>query len=412
MDTATRSKESRRRVDYLDGIRGWASIAILLKHLVINLLALSVPALLFTSERFANDVSHHNYGDLLLGLLIGVVANGRLGLFLLFILSGYALSVSHLNIQKNTLASAAAARYFRLMIPILASSLVVYVLWKLGLFFNIKATANANLDPTDWIRFTYRSDTSLKELLYFVFYGVFFKYDWYGSYNIVLWTIPMQLTGSFLIYGFMALFRRTAVTPWALAILITAALLDSTPPLACFMVGYLLAELKARFREPIQHRAGDLVLVGMFLMACVLSTQSHFKGDRAIVLLGGSMVAAVSFSHTLRAIFSVRFSRFLGRISFPLYLIQIPIICSWSCYWYMTLPTLGFSSWASLLLNLVTSVALCVLAAVALIPVDKFSISASKKLGGLLLRHDASAAASSAPEKTGAYSRSTVSAGV
>ena len=140
-----------------------------------------------------------------MGLLLGVVTNGRLGLFLLFVLSGYALSVSHFNLQKNTLASATASRYFRLMIPILYTSLLAYALSKCGLFFNIKATEGSNLAPTDWLRFTYGFSANLKDLFSFVFFDVFFKYDFVKSYNVALWTINYQLTGwSFIVYGFLA----------------------------------------------------------------------------------------------------------------------------------------------------------------------------------------------------------------
>jgi peptidoglycan/LPS O-acetylase OafA/YrhL len=380
-----RSKDSRTRVDYLDGIRGWASVAILLKHLVTNLLALSTPALIFSSERLANDVSGHRYLDLLFGLVLGFACNGHLGLFLLFVLSGYALSVSHLNIQKNTLASAAASRYFRLMIPILYTSLFAYALAKLGLFFNNQATASSNLDATDWLRFAYQFDASLKNLAIFVFYDVFFKYDWYASYNIVLWTIQMQFLGSFIIYGFLAIFRRTQATPWPMATFLAVALFNAAPVLASFLFGYMIGELRAKFPLPAKRETIQYALVAIFLSACLLSTSAHFKGDRASCLLACAIILSVSFSTSLRAIFSASLSRFLGRISFPLYLIQIPVICSWSSYWYMKLPLLGFSNSQSTIINLLTSVVLCLALSGAQLPFDKMSISASRKLGALLV---------------------------
>ncbi len=361
-------------------------MTILLSHTVVNLFALSTPALIFSSERFANDLASRSYADLLIGLSLGVVTNGRLGLFLLFVLSGYALSVSHFNLQKNTLASAAASRYFRLLIPILYTSLLAFALSKSGLFFNIRATEGSNLEPTDWLRFTYGYSANLKDFVTFVFYDVFFKYDWFKSYNVALWTIHFQLTGSFIVYGFLAIFRRTQATQWAIAILIAVALLASTPVLACFMFGYLIAEFNTEFPHPSKRDAFEFPLVAVFFSVCVLSTGSHFQGDRALCLLASGIVATVSLSKTLRGLFSTRLSRFLGRISFPIYLIQIPVICSWSSYWFMKLPSLGFSNAAAIALNLSTTIMICLALSVALLPLDKFSISASKTLGRLLLR--------------------------
>lgn len=362
-------------------------MAILVKHLVVNLLALSAPALVFRPERLAHDVSSHSYTDLLLNLLLGMMTNGRLGLFTLFVLSGYALSVSHFNLQKNTLASAAASRYFRLMIPILYTSLIVYVLAKSDLFFNTQAAAGSNLESTDWLRFAYKSGVNLKDLVAFVFYDVFFRYDWEASLNIVLWTMPIQLTGSFIVFGFLAIFRRTQAVQWAMSIVIAAALLDSTPALACFMFGYVIAELNARFAQATSRHSFEFALVAIFLSACILATTSHFRGDRATCLLAVGIVVTVTFSTTLRALFSIRPVRFFGRISFPLYLIQIPVICSWSSYWFLKLPSLGFSIPAATVINLLTSIVICLGLSVALLPMDRFSISASKRLGELLLRN-------------------------
>jgi peptidoglycan/LPS O-acetylase OafA/YrhL len=379
------NKEPRARVDYLDGIRGWASVVLLLKHLVINLLALSTPALLFSSERLVNDISDHRYLDLLFGLVLGIATNGHLGLFILFALSGYALSAGHLNIKKNTLAPAAASRYFRLMLPILYTSLFAYVLAKLGLFFNNQATASSHLDATDWLRFAYQFDASLKNLATFAFYDVFFKYDWYASYNVVLWTIQMQFLGSFIVYGFLAIFRRTPATPWAMAIFLALALFNSAPILASFIFGYLIAEFRAKYTPPARREVVEFALIAIFLGACVLATLTPFKGDRASCILACAVILSVSYSESLKAIFSIKLSRFFGRVSFPLYLIQIPVICSWSSYWYMKLPSLGFSNTQSTIINLLTTVAVCIALGAAQLPLDKWSISASKKLGGLLL---------------------------
>ena len=52
----------------------------------------------------------------------------------------------------------------------------------------------------------------------------------------------------------------------------------------------------------------------------------------------------------------------------------------------MKLPALGFSNTAAIALNLSTTIIVCVALAVALLPLDKFSISTSKALGALLLK--------------------------
>jgi peptidoglycan/LPS O-acetylase OafA/YrhL len=110
-------------------------------------------------------------------------------------------------------------------------------------------------------------------------------------------------------------------------------------------------------------------------------------------LLASGIVLTVSFSTRLRALFSTKLSRFFGRVSFPLYLIQVPVICSWTSYWYITLPALGFSNAAAIAINLSTTVIICLVLSVSLLPLDRFAISTSKRLGELLLRQTGSAPA-------------------
>jgi peptidoglycan/LPS O-acetylase OafA/YrhL len=386
---------SKPRVDYLDGLRGWACFAILIYHLVFNLLALSAPGLAFDTTHFVNDASHGRILDLLYGLFASTVVNGHLALYVFFVLSGYTLSMAHLNPQKNTLPAAAASRYFRMMIPIFYTSLLIYVLWKLDLFFNIRATANSGLDKTDWLRFTYGSSTTLKDFAYFAFYGVFFRYDWFGSYNVVLWCIQTQFVGSFLVFGFLALFRRTSNVPWALATLLTLALLDSQPMLACFMCGYLLAELNARFAlsQRTHRRSVELALVLGLIGAFILTEQNHLGGDRVACLVASFVVALVSFSRALRSFFSSTALKFLGRISFSLYLVQIPVICSWSCYWFIKLPKTGVAHTTGIVFILLTTVVIALSVSAALLPLDGLTNALSKKLGALLLNTPSNAEA-------------------
>ena len=77
---------------------------------------------------------------------------------------------------------------------------------------------------------------------------------------------------------------------------------------------------------------------------------------------------------------------YLGKISFPLYLIQIPIICSFSSFLYLKLPGLGFTIVTSNIINLFLTIFLCLITATFLLPLEKFSIIYSKKIGKIFIR--------------------------
>jgi len=262
---------------------------------------------------------------------------------------------------------------------------------KAGLFFNLDAAAQYPV-LSDWLGSFYKFHATIRSLLSFSLCDVFFRYNPETTYNSSLWTMPVELFGSFLVYGFLAIFGRGSAIQWKVALLLTLAFLCSTPLYACFTLGYLIAELNKGFVESARSKGVDFFLGSLFVGVCIFSTFPQFRGggdeltyDIVTCLIATAIVASVSFSSALRGFFSNNLSRFLGRISFPLYLIQIIVICSWSSYLFLKIPMLGISNLLAAMLNLVTTVSLCVGLSVLLLPIERFSISASKKLGGFLL---------------------------
>jgi peptidoglycan/LPS O-acetylase OafA/YrhL len=372
------------RLSFLDGIRGWGSFLVLLFHFIVCFLDLLAPELNFNPY---TDFSNKNYWHIGYGIFFRFFTDGRLAVLVFFVLSGYALSVSHFNLQKKTLALAAASRYFRLMIPILFTTLFAYGLLKAGLFFNLEAAATSEKYSL-WLGSFYKFDPNLKRVLVFSLYDVFFRYQTETTYNSSLWTMSIELVGSFLIYGFLALFRRSDAVQWKIVMLIAVALFEAAPLYACFVLGYVIAELNRTFEPRRQSILLEIFLLIVFLSVSVISTSSQFRGDdRVTCLIATSLVTSASFSSRLRAIFSSKLSTFLGRISFPLYLIQIPVICSWSSYLLIKLPLLGVSSRVATGTNLLTTVLVCLVLSVLFLPIEKFSIYASRRIGRLLLTY-------------------------
>jgi len=371
------------RLTFLDGIRGWGALLVLFFHFIVCFLDLLAPELNFNPT---TDLQNGNYQHLIYGIFFRFFTDGRLAVLVFFVLSGYALSVSHFNLRRNTLALAAASRYFRLMIPILCTALLTYVLLKTGLIFNAEAAASS-AKYSLWLGSFYKFDPSLVRVLTFAFYDVFFRYQVETSYNSSLWTMSIELIGSFFIYGFLALFRKTTDVQWKLALLIAMVFFEAAPLYACFVMGYLIAELNERFKTRSRPACFDLVLLGLFTAAAVLSTSARFRGDdRITCLIATCLVASATFSTSLRAVFSSGVSRFLGRISFPLYLIQIPVICSLSSYLLIKLPLLGVAPRTAIAVNFSMTLIACVLLSSLLLPVDRFSTYASRRIGSMLLK--------------------------
>jgi peptidoglycan/LPS O-acetylase OafA/YrhL len=191
-DTHTKQSINTIRVDFLDGIRGWASIAVFLSHIIMCFLVLTTPFLRYGRLRLTVDISSGNYLHMMYQIFLRFITDGHLAVLIFFVLSGYALSVGQLNLEKRKLTLSTTSRYFRLMIPILITSLIAYALLKLNLMFNLEVATTPERS-SNWLGTLYNFDASIKDVIKFSFYDVFFKFDMSKTYNSTLWTIPIEI---------------------------------------------------------------------------------------------------------------------------------------------------------------------------------------------------------------------------
>jgi peptidoglycan/LPS O-acetylase OafA/YrhL len=354
------------RVDFLDGIRGWAAIMVVLFHIMIRILANTTP-------------SYHNS-------YLAFITDGHLAVFIFFVLSGFALSITFIKRpQKVSVPLALITRYFRLLIPILFTSFIVYCLMKADLMFNVQIADLSNSKA--WLGTFYDFEASLIGLLKFCFFDVFFHYDRTVSYNIVLWTMPIEYAGSVLIYLSIGLFRhenkKIYLFPLVAAVLY---LFRNDPPLACFILGYFLAEAYFSYGHIIKKlKFINSISTLLFIVPVIISTFYRPESDRYTALLAFILVLSVTFSPVLKNFFSNSISRFLGKISFPLYLIHMIVISSWSSYLFLHLPLYGYEHQVVANIIVATTLILSIFLAWIMSPMEEFSLKASKYLSKKIL---------------------------
>lgn len=361
------SATPKLRLEFLDGVRGWASLMVFLYHLIVQLLANTTPSYKSKYLAFALD--------------------GEFAVFIFFVLSGFVLSIKFiLSPGKHSLAQAAIGRYFRLMLPIIITSLIAYLLMLTHAMYNVQAAGPA-LSP-DWMGTYFNFEPTLTYFLQFNLYYVFFNFNPGANFNPVLWTIAYEFTGSMLVYLIIGLFRttknKTYMVPLAVLILFN---LVNNPIIACFAIGYVLAEVYVAYGRRLEQSiwANGLATL-LFLVPIIGSTFFRTGHHLYLALLATLLVVSVSFSGLLKSFFSNKVSRFLGRISFPLYLIHLPLICSFSAYLFLILPAHGFSHQATSNIIIVTTIPLGILLAWVIYPIETFSVKASKYLSEKLMR--------------------------
>jgi len=330
------------KMECFEAIRGVASLGVMLGHLIIafwpNLYigAREIPA---TYPPFVRWLALSP---------LKVFYDAQFAVTVFFLLSGFVLSLSFFRSRSaEVLTSAAVRRYFRLMMPASASILIGYLLLKLGWMYNQRAcqymTESLGV-PHTWLGIFYNFRPQFGHALKECVWDTFFARS---TYNANLWTMSIELAGSFVVYHFLALFG-TARNRWLLYAVLSGVFVYANHLfLFDFLLGMMLCDAYAASRT-WRHRLPVLLAVPIALAGLYIVSQKPFgafnwrflqlEKNPCYEALGGLLlIGSVAFSPRLQRIFDNRVLSFLGKISFGLYLIHLCLICSLASGLYLLL---------------------------------------------------------------------------
>ena len=345
------------RFRFLDGLRGWAAVVVLLHHLFID----GLPANSFMADR---------------ALWAKVFfLNGTVAVSVFFVISGFSLSIRYLETgDGRALGRIAAGRYLRLALPIFAICAVTYVLLVSGL---IPPAAQRPSPLDQFLGFT----PSIDGLLGFSLLKVFVAYSGAESYDPPLWTMTYEFFGSFMVFALIAYLRPSRLRTLLLTVLFLLLTALQTY-FALFVAGILIADLFPRIgASTAANRAGALLCgAGILLIAL---PHAWF----AAVYLGGGvcLTAGAVFCAPVRRFFESRLSSFLGWVSFPLYLIQAAVIYVLAPRGLEFLASYGFAPETQRWLLDFALVPVAFLCAIAFCPVNDFATAASRRFGASIV---------------------------
>jgi peptidoglycan/LPS O-acetylase OafA/YrhL len=357
------------RLDLLDGVRGWSALSVVLFHVFWETFGALVPA-------FRNPIT-------------GFLFDGQLAVCVFFVLSGEALSAAFFA-GKGDAATVRLAirRYPRLAIPILASCLIVFALDRCGLVYSSQAAAI--VQRGDWMGGWLSAPLTLSSTLRYALYDVFVSADIERAVNPTLWTMKIELMGSLLVFALLLAWKRLSrprLVVLALYLAAAAAPIDMANYLSCFFAGVAFADWRARgfFSAPRPRPCwGPLAMIAAVGAA---DGPLHCVGcDGGKAAFAVPLMLAVYSSPPLAAFFSGRLSRALGRISFPLYLIQFPVLLSLTSGLIVAASAAGPPTLAAICGVSLASVAACLLAAIAFAPVETVARGAGDALIALASR--------------------------
>lgn len=306
----------KERLGYFDGLRGLAALVVVLHHYDL-----------------AFNVQNHFESETLKNLLktdpLSIFTNGNLAVCIFFILSGYVLSYPFfIHHKQEYLMAGATKRYFRLQIPILASILLSFFLLRGGVFYHLQIIP---LSGSGWLSLYWNKGSVYPSAFYDSLYTVMFSDK--GYYNgPVLWTMKIEFYGSLMVFAFLALFG-TNRNRWGIYLLLFLLLKQS------YYQGFIIGV----FLSDYSHRQVQFKYQEIIAWLLLLSTQLLVRLPENL-LVAMEKISYLNMVYALLIVMAIRLSpflqsgfqkaplKFLGDISFSIYLLHPILIASVSSF--------------------------------------------------------------------------------
>jgi len=339
----------------LDGLRGWAALSVVVYHCLWQTFGYRFPEI-------------HTF-------IASLAGNGIMAVAVFLAISGYVLTRGRWRNPHNPpLTIACVRRYVRLTLPIVAATLLVFVLMSLDL--TPTRDAHQVTEVRHWYGTFARFEPNLLDALGFAFA---WTYTWpvEHNYNPFLWTMVAELWGSFALFALSQNNRFTREPYSPLLLLITLAVFVF-PLAACFFAGALFALMERDGLLP--QTSGPLLSFtaswGLFALIVIGTlTQMLNRDVLTLAVVGTGIFLAARYSLPAQRFLMLDVSQFLGRISFPLYLVQFAVIVSLSANLIVVAHTDGVLNSASALLVATASVIASLVLATLFLPVEVATLS-------------------------------------
>ena len=312
------------RIKPLDGLRGVAAMIVVVFHILCLLYPFAVPSMTPGPIYLADTP-------------IGILWNGPFAVSIFFVLSGFVIAAAAER-RREMLVTNIITRYFRLAVPVCAS---VMLAWALLSLFPIAAMELGKVvsEPSRWLNYTYQGE--IPSLSVAVMDGLVTNFlRGKSDFNNVLWTMRIELIGSIGIFFIYWVCKgKTRITFLALSSIALSYFLYS--PYVAFTLGALLYEAYVR---GILKNIGKTLPYFALIVGIVLGAAGQGATERLDLpvinwrlLVGDSKGLVPVFSATLiifavislpgiGRIFSTPLPQWLGRISFALYLVHVPLL--------------------------------------------------------------------------------------
>lgn len=201
-------------------------------------------------------------------------------------------------------------------------------------------------------------------------FGVYGESQSGFSVNPFLWTMHYELIGSMLVFTILLAYRYL-VHPWLIVIgsAIVLSMIDGGySNYACFLFGMWIAFARqSGFMQKVSEaKYSQLISAALIGFIAIFGGLKRLNGGfvwEHAVVFGVPFMVAIAVNKNATAFLSSKVSLFLGRISFPIFVLQFPVIVSitsWAIVYanadgVISLPDAGWIIFLSLASSVIAS---------------------------------------------------------
>lgn len=339
---------------HIEGIRGVACLMVIFSHL----------ALIFYPGLHEKELIKNQIELSIFNSPLSFFYSGTAAVFIFFVLSGYILTY---GVMKNSdvllsISTMTICRYFRLAIPVVASCILSFLV--------IKYSSVDTSKLSTWISLYGNFEPTISGAIYSGLIETFFRGG--SAYNHVLWTMKIEFIGSLIIFFYCAVsskIEKKNSIALAFSIVIFMLPLSQVEKYSyiCFMIGAMMNYLNLKFKTPFSvmllctgvyfggvHYGSSAYVYAINLISYPIFEEMTNAYYLFCAFSGVLVVMAIIKNDFLSNIFSIRPFVYLGRVSFSVYLIHLPIMYLVSPFLFNATSTFLGYFWSSLVSSLIT----------------------------------------------------------
>lgn len=340
----------------LEGLRGLAALTVVLAHAFY----VYFPYLTSRREPYTGAVAKTVLDETLHRMPFNLLFIADAAVILFFVLSGYVLMIKFFRKQDVVeIQSAAVRRYIRLMLPAGVSIFFAWAILSLGWMGNHLVGV---LDVSGWPISYYPEKKTLWDAVASAVWYTPFRGDSY--FNGPLWSIQVEFLGSMLLFASFALFGRSSLVLTALFFIFVAKMMTGNSATILYYLAILSGSLLHGVTEKLKSRPWvslALAIAGLVVLTVDNSGQyewllrypvpnldpfiADFNTNKLLfwqTIGATAIVAGTIGSPSFARMVGSKIPEYLGKISYAMYLLHMPLIMSLMLWTMLYFKNAGF----------------------------------------------------------------------